>query len=57
MWNAGAVEDCRVVETTGDGCGCSVGVVPATLVEVRSQNSNTGLSVVVEQRRKGGREA
>jgi hypothetical protein len=57
VWNAGAVEDCRVVETTGDGCGCSVRVVPATLVEVRSQNSNTGLSVVVEQRRKGGREA
>jgi hypothetical protein len=31
VWNAGAVEECRVVETTGDGCKCSVRVVSATL--------------------------
>jgi hypothetical protein len=31
LWNAVVVQECRVVETTGDGCGCSVRVVPATL--------------------------
>ena len=49
------VQECRVVEWRRlcDRCGWIVRVVPATLVSVRGQNSNTGLDVVVELRREG----